>query len=197
MKIRWWWFNKMVIFISCLIYLLRPIIYFKAATEPVRKAIYDTKIAKIGHKPNFMSLEEGVRRLRNVSLLTCFLIHRLYYQTFVFIAQNVCFSILRDTIRITMEQNYYVDTFINKTPRPLCKFSYVFFYRKTFPSHSTWTTAWATRLYRNCFWSTRNVGFMRSHTTRTAYPGRVPKKSRRIWRFIKSGKCFVYTYLKW
>ncbi|KOB65161.1 putative chemosensory ionotropic receptor IR75q.1 [Operophtera brumata] len=39
--------------------------YFPAATEPVRKSIYETKIEKVGYKPNFMSLEEGVRRLQN------------------------------------------------------------------------------------------------------------------------------------
>ncbi|XP_046959693.1 ionotropic receptor 75a-like [Vanessa cardui] len=38
--------------------------HFLAATDPIKKAIYEKKIAPRGYKPNFMSLEEGVRRLQ-------------------------------------------------------------------------------------------------------------------------------------
>ncbi|CAG5031578.1 unnamed protein product [Parnassius apollo] len=38
--------------------------YFSTATEPTRKAIYDTKIAPPGVKPRFMSIEEGVKKMR-------------------------------------------------------------------------------------------------------------------------------------
>ncbi|XP_060802880.1 ionotropic receptor 75a-like [Amyelois transitella] len=38
--------------------------FFPIATEPVRKAIYQTKIAPRGTKPKFMSLEEGVKKLQ-------------------------------------------------------------------------------------------------------------------------------------
>ncbi|GAB0093098.1 uncharacterized protein DMENIID0001_081590 [Sergentomyia squamirostris] len=38
--------------------------YFKAATEPVRKAIYETRIAPPGKKDNFVSLAEGIGKLR-------------------------------------------------------------------------------------------------------------------------------------
>ncbi|KAL0892971.1 hypothetical protein ABMA27_014640 [Loxostege sticticalis] len=38
--------------------------FFPIATEPVRKAIYQTKIAPKGTKPNFMSLEDGVKKLQ-------------------------------------------------------------------------------------------------------------------------------------
>ncbi|KPJ08135.1 Glutamate receptor 3 [Papilio machaon] len=38
--------------------------YFPAATEPVKKAIYQNKIAPRGSKPNFMKLEDGVRKLQ-------------------------------------------------------------------------------------------------------------------------------------
>ncbi|CAG9786220.1 unnamed protein product [Diatraea saccharalis] len=35
------------------------------ATEPIRKAIYQNKIAPEGRKPRFMSIEEGVKKLQN------------------------------------------------------------------------------------------------------------------------------------
>ncbi|XP_064071866.1 ionotropic receptor 75a-like [Vanessa tameamea] len=38
--------------------------HFLAATDPIKKAIYEKKIVPRGYKPNFMSLEEGVRRLQ-------------------------------------------------------------------------------------------------------------------------------------
>ncbi|OWR42528.1 putative ionotropic receptor IR75q2, partial [Danaus plexippus plexippus] len=34
------------------------------ASEPIRKAIYEKKIAPAGSKPNFMTLEEGVKRIQ-------------------------------------------------------------------------------------------------------------------------------------
>nr|XP_034830812.1 glutamate receptor ionotropic, delta-1-like [Maniola hyperantus] len=38
--------------------------FFSIATEPVRKAIYEKKIAPRGSKPNFMTLEEGVKKMQ-------------------------------------------------------------------------------------------------------------------------------------
>ncbi|KAL4712300.1 hypothetical protein ACJJTC_004062 [Scirpophaga incertulas] len=38
--------------------------YFSTATEPVRKAIYDKKIAPPGTTPRFMSMEDGVKKMR-------------------------------------------------------------------------------------------------------------------------------------
>nr|XP_037872942.1 ionotropic receptor 75a-like [Bombyx mori] len=38
--------------------------YFSTATEPIRKAIYETKVAPKGSKANFMSIEEGVKKLQ-------------------------------------------------------------------------------------------------------------------------------------
>ncbi|KAM3964362.1 ionotropic receptor 75a-like [Aphomia sociella] len=38
--------------------------FFPIATEPVRKAIYQTKIAPRGTKPKFMNLEDGVKKLQ-------------------------------------------------------------------------------------------------------------------------------------
>ncbi|CAH2260941.1 jg17717 [Pararge aegeria aegeria] len=38
--------------------------FFSTSTEPVRKAIYEKKIAPRGYKPSFMSLEEGVKKLQ-------------------------------------------------------------------------------------------------------------------------------------
>nr|ARO70297.1 antennal ionotropic receptor 75q2 [Dendrolimus punctatus] len=38
--------------------------YFRTATEPVRKAIYDTKIVPKGQKA-FMSVEDGVKKMQN------------------------------------------------------------------------------------------------------------------------------------
>ncbi|XP_044733585.1 ionotropic receptor 75a-like [Chrysoperla carnea] len=38
--------------------------YFKTATEPVRKAIYEKKIAPPGEKEHFLEMEEGVKRIR-------------------------------------------------------------------------------------------------------------------------------------
>nr|AXY83447.1 putative ionotropic receptor 25 [Conopomorpha sinensis] len=38
--------------------------YFSAATEPVRKAIYQTKIAPPGVTPRFISMEEGVKNIQ-------------------------------------------------------------------------------------------------------------------------------------
>uniref|UniRef100_A0A0K8TUD4 Ionotropic Receptor n=1 Tax=Epiphyas postvittana TaxID=65032 RepID=A0A0K8TUD4_EPIPO len=38
--------------------------YFSTATEPVRKAIYETKVAPRGSKPRFMSMEEGVKKMQ-------------------------------------------------------------------------------------------------------------------------------------
>nr|QRF71029.1 ionotropic receptor [Semiothisa cinerearia] len=40
--------------------------YFTTATEPVRKAIYESKVARTGYKPNFMPVEEGVKKLQNL-----------------------------------------------------------------------------------------------------------------------------------
>ncbi|CAH2106498.1 unnamed protein product [Euphydryas editha] len=37
---------------------------FSATTEPVKRAIYEKKIAPPGSKPNFMSLKEGVKKLQ-------------------------------------------------------------------------------------------------------------------------------------
>lgn len=39
-------------------------VYFQTAEGAVRKAIYEKKIAPKGQKPNFMSLEEGMRRVK-------------------------------------------------------------------------------------------------------------------------------------
>lgn len=36
------------------------------AEEPIRKKIYTEKVLKKNGKDNFMSLEEGVKRVRNV-----------------------------------------------------------------------------------------------------------------------------------
>ncbi|CAH1134251.1 unnamed protein product [Ceutorhynchus assimilis] len=38
--------------------------YFKTADEPIRKALYEKKVVPPGKKPNFMHIEEGVRRMR-------------------------------------------------------------------------------------------------------------------------------------
>ncbi|KAL0892970.1 hypothetical protein ABMA27_014639 [Loxostege sticticalis] len=38
--------------------------YFSTATEPVRKAIYEKKVAPPGTTPRFMSMEEGVKKMR-------------------------------------------------------------------------------------------------------------------------------------
>nr|ANQ46495.1 ionotropic receptor 3 [Phyllotreta striolata] len=38
--------------------------YFKTAEEPVRKAIYQQKIAPKGQKPNFMTIEDGMSRVQ-------------------------------------------------------------------------------------------------------------------------------------
>ncbi|KAG6457190.1 hypothetical protein O3G_MSEX010159 [Manduca sexta] len=38
--------------------------FFKKLNEPIRKAIYDKKIAPKGKKPNFYTMEEGVERIR-------------------------------------------------------------------------------------------------------------------------------------
>lgn len=43
------------------------LILLKTASEPTRKAIYENKIAPPGEKPHFISLEEGVNRLRKVT----------------------------------------------------------------------------------------------------------------------------------
>lgn len=37
---------------------------FKTADEPIRKALYEKKVAPPGKLPNFMYIEEGVRRMR-------------------------------------------------------------------------------------------------------------------------------------
>ncbi|XP_011343034.1 glutamate receptor ionotropic, delta-1 isoform X2 [Ooceraea biroi] len=39
--------------------------YFKSFQDPVRKAIVEQRIEPKGHKPNWMSMDEGVRRVRN------------------------------------------------------------------------------------------------------------------------------------
>ncbi|XP_063380756.1 uncharacterized protein LOC134667333 isoform X2 [Cydia fagiglandana] len=38
--------------------------YFSTATEPVRKAIYETKVAPRGSTPRFMPMEEGVKKMQ-------------------------------------------------------------------------------------------------------------------------------------
>ncbi|GBP33616.1 Probable glutamate receptor [Eumeta japonica] len=38
--------------------------YFRMATEPIRKTIYETKVAPSGTNPKFMSLEEGVKKMQ-------------------------------------------------------------------------------------------------------------------------------------
>ncbi|KAI5651974.1 ligand-gated ion channel domain-containing protein [Phthorimaea operculella] len=38
--------------------------YFSTATEPTRKAIYQTKVAPPGAKPSFMTMEEGVKNIQ-------------------------------------------------------------------------------------------------------------------------------------
>ncbi|CAG4980043.1 unnamed protein product [Colias eurytheme] len=38
--------------------------YFSVETEPIRKAIYQTKIAPAGIKPRFMNMEEGIKKMR-------------------------------------------------------------------------------------------------------------------------------------
>ncbi|XP_064292291.1 uncharacterized protein LOC128673874 [Plodia interpunctella] len=38
--------------------------YFATATEPIRKAIYEKKVAPPGSKPRFMSMEEGVKLMQ-------------------------------------------------------------------------------------------------------------------------------------
>ncbi|XP_061713324.1 uncharacterized protein LOC133522123 isoform X4 [Cydia pomonella] len=38
--------------------------YFSTATEPVRKAIYETKVASSGSKPRFMPMDEGVKKMQ-------------------------------------------------------------------------------------------------------------------------------------
>nr|AST36236.1 putative ionotropic receptor IR75q.2 [Hedya nubiferana] len=38
--------------------------YFSTATEPVRKAIYETKVAPRGSQPGFMTMEEGVKKMQ-------------------------------------------------------------------------------------------------------------------------------------
>ncbi|XP_044755166.1 glutamate receptor 1-like [Coccinella septempunctata] len=39
--------------------------YFKTAKEPTRRAIYEQKIAPKDQKPNFMSVQEGIKRVQN------------------------------------------------------------------------------------------------------------------------------------
>ncbi|XP_045473000.1 ionotropic receptor 75a-like isoform X3 [Harmonia axyridis] len=39
--------------------------YFKTVKEPTRKAIYEQKIAPKDQKPNFMSVQEGIKRVQN------------------------------------------------------------------------------------------------------------------------------------
>ncbi|XP_011705910.1 PREDICTED: uncharacterized protein LOC105461121, partial [Wasmannia auropunctata] len=39
--------------------------YFKSFQDPIRKAIVEQKVEPKGHKPNWMNLEEGVRRMRS------------------------------------------------------------------------------------------------------------------------------------
>nr|AOG12844.1 ionotropic receptor [Eogystia hippophaecolus] len=43
--------------------------YFSTATEPIRKAIYQTKIAPPGTKPQFMTMQEGVKKMQQVNYL--------------------------------------------------------------------------------------------------------------------------------
>nr|QZH55082.1 ionotropic receptor 75q.2 [Achelura yunnanensis] len=38
--------------------------YFSIANEPIRKAIYETKVAPRGEKPRFMSMEEGIKNIQ-------------------------------------------------------------------------------------------------------------------------------------
>ncbi|GLV31404.1 Ionotropic receptor 75d [Carabus blaptoides fortunei] len=38
--------------------------YFETATEPVRKAIYEQKVAPVGQKPRYMTMESGVGKMR-------------------------------------------------------------------------------------------------------------------------------------
>ncbi|KAG7302864.1 hypothetical protein JYU34_012847 [Plutella xylostella] len=42
--------------------------YFSTATEPVRKAIYQKKVAPAGSKPQFLSMEEGVKNMQKSSV---------------------------------------------------------------------------------------------------------------------------------
>lgn len=46
------------------------LLFSQTATEPVRKAIYETKVAPRGSKPRFMSMEEGVKKMQKVKSLT-------------------------------------------------------------------------------------------------------------------------------
>ncbi|KAJ3665640.1 hypothetical protein Zmor_001128 [Zophobas morio] len=39
--------------------------YFESQQEPVRKAIYDTKVAAKGRKANFMSMQIGIKKMRD------------------------------------------------------------------------------------------------------------------------------------
>lgn len=50
------------IFFNYILYVLRNPYIFQNAEGAVKKAIYETKIAPKGQKPNFMSPEEGMRR---------------------------------------------------------------------------------------------------------------------------------------
>ncbi|XP_011685135.1 PREDICTED: glutamate receptor U1-like [Wasmannia auropunctata] len=53
--------------------------YFKASQDPIRKAIVEQKIEPRGHKSNWMSLEEGVRRIRNEPFAFYCLRSSIYY----------------------------------------------------------------------------------------------------------------------
>ncbi|XP_060528319.1 uncharacterized protein LOC132703210 [Cylas formicarius] len=39
--------------------------YFSTADEPIRKAIYERKVAPAGKNPNFLTIEEGVKKVRD------------------------------------------------------------------------------------------------------------------------------------
>lgn len=45
--------------------LTKSIVLFKNQQEPIKKAIYEQKIAPRGQKPNFMSAEEGMKRVQS------------------------------------------------------------------------------------------------------------------------------------
>lgn len=43
---------------------------FQKLNEPIRKAIYNKKIAPKGKKPNFYTMKEGVEKIRKVCTFT-------------------------------------------------------------------------------------------------------------------------------
>lgn len=65
----------MKIKINCIAreFLNQEIAWFQTETEPIRKAIYETKVAPPGTTPRFMSMEAGVKEIQKVFTSVIFL----------------------------------------------------------------------------------------------------------------------------